>query len=191
MSNEGKGFLKELEKEIRKIFKKIEKTPFAISLGPILRNPNTEEVIVSIFNGDKHTQKITVSVADTTNCIPVEFQKEAYLCGKLITPPLPPFTIQNTKPQYNLQQNSENTPLTVGIPPSQLLIVHARATPPPPMVTNATYNVLVFTPTRNITISSAGVNQQGEPQEGNTVTMNQTEIARTILLDSFIGEIEF
>jgi|GEM_PF-4241217 len=57
--------------------------------GPIFRNPDTDLIIVSLFNQDPaHSHTVTISILDWQNAVnPFEFAKFAFLGGELINPP--------------------------------------------------------------------------------------------------------
>ncbi|MFD0768086.1 hypothetical protein ACFQZ1_04020 [Bacillus sp. CGMCC 1.60114] len=153
--------------------------------GPILKNPNTEIVVVTLLNEDFYeSQMVTVSVLDWKNTsYPTEFAKSGFLCGQAINPYLMTQGVQpqqtNTVPPNNGQ--SVLTPLTCTIPPRGLLVIHAS---PPQSVhlPSSCYEVIVtlssnFThppaPIRRVIVNTFGINAAGVPQEGNTVLHNQ------------------
>ncbi|CAG9612698.1 hypothetical protein BACCIP111899_01875 [Bacillus rhizoplanae] len=153
--------------------------------GPILRNPNTEIVVVTLLNEDFYESKtVTVSVLDWQNTWdPTEFAKVGFLAGQAINPSLSTQGVQpqqtNIVPPNNVQ--SIFTPLIGTIPPRGLFTIHAS--PPQPVhLPSPCYEVIVTfssnfthppTPIRRVIVNTFGINAEGVPQEGNTVLHNQ------------------
>ncbi|WP_085993146.1 hypothetical protein [Oceanobacillus senegalensis] len=137
---------KKLIKRIKKLRKKLRNTPITVTSGPILRNPNTEEVIVSVLNEDDCPQKATVSVADTSMCPAFELPKEATICGELVTDPLPPSDTE-------IDLGMVFPPVTVEIPPDEIAIIRGP-TLRIPLTDADTYEVKATAATPNINIKT-------------------------------------
>lgn len=158
-------------KRFNELREKLRTTPLTVKSGPILRNPNTEKVIVSVLNEDDRPQTATVSVADTSMCPPFELPKEARICGKLVTDPLP-------HSDTEIDLNMVYQPVTVKIPPKQVAIFKALL-PPCSSSESDTFEVNVTGRADKLNFNIFGVNQNGAPEIGNTV-MFSNPLARAL-----------
>ncbi|WP_318502503.1 hypothetical protein [Bacillus sp. T3] len=157
-----------------------------LSSGPIEATPNTVIISLNIINIDpKQTKEVIIEMKNWTTCPPEELGKTVLLGGE----PLDPEDIGYEEagdeegvefdPTIHPLDMLENfhvitKPLFFKIPPQMQLTVLADFPQPPLSTSNPCYEVRISVVNlENLLMSSYGVNEEFDPQVGNTVLHQQ------------------
>jgi hypothetical protein len=180
----------------------ISQKPFVVlSSGPITASPNTQTILVDIFNSNlKHWRKVNIEIKNWTTCPPEEIGKFVYLCGKQINPEDIDYNLDDVDinecfddtSEVDMDSTTEEisqqpgqimdipdifppiiTPVSFIIPAqSRFTILAVLPKPIAPLRTVYEIRINLFNPL-DVLFSSFGLNVDGVPQEGNTILNNQ------------------
>ncbi len=156
------------------------KSKVVVSSGAIEATPSTQIISVNMINIDPDQPRdVIVEMKNWTTCPPTELGKLILLCGEQIDPvdigyeeegsmeefdpTVHPFEMEDFIPAIT-------KPLFFRIPPQMQLTVLADFPQPQLLPSNPCYEIRVYlTDPTNLLISSYGLNDEFDPQEGNTV----------------------
>lgn len=150
------------EKKKKKKDKDDEPRTVTFSSGPILRNPNSDTLIVLVQNPTNEAQEARISVTDAVGTAQTELPKRAFIANERVSDD---FRTQFDETGEAILQPPPR-PLVVRIPPQQTLRVRVTPVPVGTIRPIETFTVRV-TGSRNLRISVWGVNQDGVIQVGN------------------------
>lgn len=153
---------KKEEKKKKKKDKDDEPRTVTISSGPILRNPNSDALIVLVQNPTNENQEARVSVVDAGSTAQTELPKRAFIGNERVSDD---FRTQFDETGEAILQPPPR-PLVVRIPPQQTLRVR---TTPVPVGTIRPIEIFFVrvTGSPGLRVSIWGVNQDGVIQVGN------------------------
>ncbi|NMD70425.1 hypothetical protein HHO41_08970 [Bacillus sp. DNRA2] len=166
-----------------------------ISSGPIEATPNTEIISVNIINVDPvQPRDIIVEIKNWTTCPPTELGKIILLCGEQVNPNDIGYQqdegVQGFDPTIHPFEEEDDIPaltkpLVFKLPPQMQLTVLADFPQPLLLPSNPCYEVRIsLINTSNMLISSFGLNDEFEPQVGNTVLHHQFFTLNPIMIES-------
>lgn len=157
-----------------------------LSSGPIEATPNTEIISVNVINIDPEQSKdVVIEILNWTTCPPVELGKSVLLCGEQLDPADIGYEeeeeeeIVDFDPTIHPSEMEDyfpviTKPLFFQIPPQMQLTILTDFPQPALLASNPCYEVRIFLKNAgNVLISSYGVNEEFEPQVGNTVLNHQ------------------
>jgi hypothetical protein len=161
-------------------------TGIVVSSGPIEATPNTEIISVNILNVDnKDPKEVIIEIKNWTNCPPVELGKAVLLCSEQVDPSDIGYEDEENEGGSDFDPTILPTeideyfptiskPLYFKLPPQMQLTVLASFPQPPLASSNPCYEVRVsLSNSSNVLISSYGLNEEFNPQIGNTVLHHQ------------------